>query len=180
MRFEPFQKYPATSRSVSLVTRTASPPARGCTNTFMRFWYGCMNEMLLPSGETWKPDRSGFLKKSRNGISLRAAGRARRGGHRGTSGLNGGRGNRLDDCGDTMEISGLQGTRARSSFEIIGACRRDRVSAATWYCALPGTRPAGRWRFCAAGKSRRPRPISAVSSMFQVYVRQLWGMARHS
>jgi hypothetical protein len=29
-----------------------------------------MNEMRLPSGETWKPDRSGFLKKSRNGISF--------------------------------------------------------------------------------------------------------------
>jgi hypothetical protein len=47
-----------------------SPPARGCTKTFMRFWYGCMNEMLLPSGETWKPDRSGFLKKSRKGMSF--------------------------------------------------------------------------------------------------------------
>ncbi len=70
MRPEPFQKYPATSRSVSLVTRTASPPVRGRTNTFMRFWYGCMKEMLVPSGETWKPDRSGFRKKSRNGISF--------------------------------------------------------------------------------------------------------------
>jgi hypothetical protein len=36
----------------------------------MRLWYGCMNEMLLPSGEIRKVDLSAFLKKSRNGINL--------------------------------------------------------------------------------------------------------------
>src|SRR5439155_22320010 len=32
-----------------------------------------MNEMLLPSGESWKPAFSGFLKKSRNGMSFAAS-----------------------------------------------------------------------------------------------------------
>src|ERR1700730_3037318 len=103
MRPEPFQKYPATSRSVSLVTRTASPPARGCTNTFMRLWYGCMYEMLLPSGETWNLDLSEFLKKSRNGISLARTGVLIDGAW-GWVAPDCRRRCRLDGRGDTMEI----------------------------------------------------------------------------
>src|SRR5712671_1301761 len=32
-----------------------------------------MNEMLLPSGESWKPAFSGFLKKLRSGMSFAAS-----------------------------------------------------------------------------------------------------------
>jgi hypothetical protein len=72
-----------------------------------------MNEMLLPSGELWNRDRSGFLKKSRNGMSLLrpvvlvAEGMAK------TRGLNEGWRNGVNDGGDTMEASALQGTRSR-------------------------------------------------------------------
>jgi hypothetical protein len=52
----------------------------------------------LPSGEIWKPERSGFLKKSRNGMGLLRPVVLVTGDMFETCGLNEGWRNRLDAC----------------------------------------------------------------------------------
>jgi hypothetical protein len=66
-----------------------------------------MNEMLLPSGETWNRDLSGFLKKSRNGISLARPGVLVAGGM-GLRGVKLPAAQSAGRSGDTMEILVLQ------------------------------------------------------------------------
>jgi hypothetical protein len=83
-----------------------------------------MNEMLLPSGESWKPDCSGFLKKSRSGMSLLRPVVLVTGGMMETCKLND-EGQSLDDRGDTMEVSALQGTPSRKTSRISGALLRE-------------------------------------------------------
>src|SRR5580704_12013108 len=83
-----------------------------------------MNEMLLPSGEPWKPDRSGFLKKSRNGMSLLRPVVLLAGGMVKTCELNEGWRNRLDECVIRWKYQRFKGCGLARASRISGASTR--------------------------------------------------------